>query len=266
MWRCPKCETQNEGNFCVVCGEEKSVATNMQNNQMHTQQAATGYEEAKTVIETVPVKKKNNTLVILCVVLAVLLAVCLAFMAGLLLADKSDEAGIPQEMSEPESAEESENAPVEDNAPQEDNVTGKNGGATEYDGYGLYTNTKYDFYCAYPRQFREVRAKGANALACFESPDGTAVMTIRAAICPAGFDIDDALNDFYSTYDGEISYEASGNTWYAISVENNGRSHYRKFFMENGNMYCMDFEFDEWDLDIYSPHIEYIEDNFKTED
>ena len=29
MWKCPKCETLNQGNRCIVCGEEKPTEINI---------------------------------------------------------------------------------------------------------------------------------------------------------------------------------------------------------------------------------------------
>lgn len=132
-------------------------------------------------------------------------------------------------------------------------------------GYGTYTNSTYGFYCAYPLEFSSVSPSGANVLKQYVSDDGTAVMKIRATRNTSNMTIAQALNDFYNAYDGEITYKASKNTWYAVSIIlPNGRALYRKLFMKNNNIYCMDFETDYPVIDKYRKQIEYIEDNFKA--
>lgn len=129
--------------------------------------------------------------------------------------------------------------------------------------YQTYVNREFGFYCAYPAEFISITPQGGDAVKTYISADSTAVMTIRAKWNTEGLTLDDVYEDFENTYGANITYHPREETWYAGTVEWGDRSFYRKLFLKNGMIYCMDFEYQTKDLDIYGPHIEYIEDHFK---
>lgn len=237
MWQCPKCQTHNQGKFCPKCGfaGPSDTKENLQ---------GTGQPNTK--------KKSNTGLKVLSIILIVLALVAVLFTANFLIQKNKEESESTQQAI----AKTSKQTEAPTPAPQPDEETEA--------AYGVYRNSAYNFYCAYPADFISTSPKGINALKSYESVDGTAVMTIRANKDTSGITIEEAMEDFCRAYGGTVGYQAKGDTWYAISVTNEGRMFYRKFFSAQGNIYCMDFEFNEEDLQIYSPHIEYIEDNFKV--
>ena len=130
--------------------------------------------------------------------------------------------------------------------------------------YQTYVNREYGFSCVYPSDFYSITPQGEDAVKTYISADSTAVMTIRAVWNTGGLTLDDVYEDFQNSYGANITYHPREETWYAAKVEWGERSFYRKLFLKNGMICCMDFEYQTKDLDIYGPHIEYIEDHFTT--
>ena len=82
MWKCPKCETVNDTDTCVVCGEkQKKYNSNKQRNVYDRGGAASFGGPAITDVPKAPVQKKsNNMIVLLSSVIAVLLALLFALL------------------------------------------------------------------------------------------------------------------------------------------------------------------------------------------
>lgn len=279
MWKCPKCETQNNSSFCAICGEQKPIQQNSVQEQQSIAPQRVEVQNATVFNEATPVAKKPTALIVVCIILALLLicaiAVSVIVITNVINRDDAPaqvevhSATIKKETADAQDKEVIEQDVEEEAEPEDDeNAQGKtiNTIAEDSEGneYMIYQNSKYGFYCAYPAHFDEITVTGVNALKTFESPDGSASMTIRACRDQNGITIEDAMEDFYSACGGYVSYEASGDTWYAASIEIGERSLYRKLFIENGNIYCMDFETDAEDVDFYGVYIEYIEDNFEV--
>lgn len=130
--------------------------------------------------------------------------------------------------------------------------------------YQTYVNREYGFSCAYPAEFRSVTPRGVNAVKTYISADSGAEMTLRAVWNTEDMTLDEAYEDFHKLYGDNIIYHPKGQTWFAATVEWEDRSFYRKLFLKNGMICCMDFEYPTDELDIYGPYIEYIEDHFTT--
>lgn len=136
----------------------------------------------------------------------------------------------------------------------------------EIDTYYTYTNREYGFASAYPANFYSVTPSGVNAVKTYVSEDSTATMTIRATWNTSGMSVQDTLDDLYAEFGGDVNYEDHGETWYAAAVTRVGgaRSLYRKLFVKNGMICCLDFEYNISDYDIYQPCLEYLENHFTT--
>lgn len=99
----------------------------------------------------------------------------------------------------------------------------------------------------------------------YYSPDKTAVMEIIASDNASNKSVTDVMNGYIASIDGEVTYSASGETWFAVSMRKDGVAYYIKGFVDN---YIREFTFDfpsEY-LDVYDDYIEHIEDNFKRTD
>lgn len=261
MWQCPNCKNKNSGEFCTICQLPKPVIT----------------------------KKSHPVLLTICILLSVILLALIGMYVYKTLSsdkdpgnshiyetskvtpDKKDKSDQEEKIINDENAASDKydfsEEVSESHADAEDNESAssddeKKSEKTKIDTYATYVNYEYAFECAYPIDLTEVPASGVNAVKTFESTNSDAQMVIRACKNPGNVTVENGLSDYKKVYPGTVTYEAKGDTWYAISVDSGDIVYYRKFFLANGNIYCMDFSFNEKDLDIYAPKIEYIEDNF----
>lgn len=261
MWKCPKCKNKNNGEFCTVCQQPKPAV----------------------------IKESHSVLLAICILLSITLLTLIGTYIYITLSSDNDSTNSNlYELSKETQDKKDESDQKEKNANNESNSSdgydyseyvtnshaeandnenassddGKKSEKTKSDTYATYVNYEYAFECAYPLDLTEVPASGVNALKTFESENSDAKMVIRACKNPGNVTVQTGLSDYKKTYPGTVTYEAKGDTWYAISVDNGDILYYRKFFLANGNIYCMDFSFNEKDLEVYAPKIEYIEDNF----
>jgi len=299
MWKCLNCGNINEGRFCGACGTPKPLE-NYQSNQQGNQQGINRSNQ-QSVRENAYVgsnypqrskpKKKKNTMIIVSTLLIIILIIT-GMVVFVMLNDKAteterDNEGSQQEISTGEKDEQKDKKKEDDKSKINEEKAEETVSDTEekesdeeisepedealevpetddIPSYAVYKNATYNFECAYPTDFVNVAPEGINAVKTLQSQDGTAVMIIRACENSDGISIDDAMKDYYNVYGDDVTYQANGDTWYVFARESGNKSYYRKCFIKNGNIYCMDFEFNREDMDIYSPYIEYIEDNFRT--
>lgn len=307
MWNCPKCNTNNESEFCRTCNEARPLQNTYQSNNSKPNSHQRQQNFSNTVIRETFVppasthsspssaRKQNKGLIITCIVLACLLVVTsVTAIIALTKQDNSvnkqkqytktaieiDDETISEDFDKDNANSTSgeiiseEVKKTQDDHEEEPGIEKESEKTTEVEiieentskpiEFNTLVNEKYNFSCAYPNNFNEVDATGINAIKKYKSDDGTAIMTVRATEDKYGITIDQAVSDFKYEYNGEVTYYAHGDTWYAISCKDDTRIYYRKFFTKNGNMYCFDFEYDEEDKNLYYDCIEYIEDNFKA--
>lgn len=243
MWQCPKCETNNTSDCCVICGEKKPQikSGNQQQQTAQTQRVTNTYY---TRTNSPAVKRNNAPLIVLCIVLAITVVVASILVVLLL---SNDDYAVSR----------SDNTPTETASPTPQ--------TEEEPEYGIYVNDEYNLSCAYPKNFTEIAPDGYTAIKAYVSKDKTAKMRICASKNTDGTSVSSALEEFHSVFGGTVTYQATGDTWYAVSIKNGDRCLYRKCFVKNGKVSCMDFECNEQDIDIYSSYIEYIEDNYKMD-
>lgn len=278
MWTCQNCETCNNTENCIVCGNKRpypEIYTKTQEYPVTNSDQQFVNNSRDRQYNNVP-KKRTNALIVVCIIVGMLLVATTAFLVGVLISNQSNKTSsdLPSNVTHSESVsyqsdeeqniDEADDTEIYDNEFDDSDTSESDYSPLVIDGeeYGMYKSIKYNFYCAYPAYFYEVPADGINALKKYESPDGTAVMTIRASENSDNITIYDAMNDYKQACGGIADYSANGDTWFAMASEYNGRSYYRKLFITAGNIYCMDFEMNTHDEDYYGPFIEVIEDNF----
>ena len=127
--------------------------------------------------------------------------------------------------------------------------------------YKMISNSKYEYYCHVPSHF--VADHDLDRVRYY-SPDHTAVMEIVSYINTENKTAKEALNERIAALGGEVSYSASGETWFAVAIRKNGNSYYTKGFVDK---YVREFIFDfPTEYEIYREYVEYMEDNFKRTD
>ena len=278
MWKCPKCETVNQNStHCVICGEAKPQNKMQQHSTLPLSHIRPF--DNRTVKTEQVVKTKNNTWLIIIIVLIAILIAMLALVAGILLGSKqsdsaasdhtatvtvnSDSSEKPLLTAEPEQTTLPDAAPSKTTAPQTTVPAKKipNNIPSVKSGYGLYTNANYEFFCAYPTTYTETSPYLPNMLKCFKSRDGLTEMTISVVPGFGNLSGKQALNSLIASSSGNVDYRASKNNWYAVSIAEGSTKYYRKAFVYDNNLIYFDFftEYGEPD----STAIEYIEDHFK---
>lgn len=295
MWKCPNCHTLNNGDKCGSCGNLNPNADTGANYSQNPSQNSANYNpypvganwappaETPVMPTPAPTKSKSNTLLIVCIVLMSIIIAVMIFAATVLITQKSfiqnhtdkrdtvtvdsddstwqeEDNDLPTKENESEEATENEEEPTQTPSTPKPKDSGKK----VYDDFDTYTNSQYNFYCAYPTEFNSTSPQGINAVKSYTSPDGNATMTIRACPNPNGITIDAALNDFFHSFGGVVTKNSKGDDWYVVSINNSGKSHYRKCLIKEGNIYCVDFEYNTEDSYRYEYCIENIENNFDT--
>jgi len=130
--------------------------------------------------------------------------------------------------------------------------------------YLFFDDTDFNIYCAYPSHFIEQTSSSADVRLSLRSPDGRTTMSVLASYNSSGITVQQAMREFTdSVGGGKVSYEAHGDTWFAMSIDKGEYVYYRKAFVENADIYCFDFSCPLDELYVYEGYVEYIEDNFK---
>ena len=125
--------------------------------------------------------------------------------------------------------------------------------------YITVSNDQFSYYCHVPSHF--VKDDASDNIVYY-SPDKTAVMEIIASNNTDNKSVSDVMNDYITSVGGEVTYSASGESWFAISIRKDDIAYYIKGFVDD---YIREFTFDfpaEY-LDVYDDYINHIEDNFK---
>jgi len=137
---------------------------------------------------------------------------------------------------------------------------GATGIVTNPDYQMIYDNN-YSFYCYVPSHFLKYETLGGVR---YYAPDKTAVLDITAYINSANRTPKELLDARIAELGGEVTYSASGDTWFAVSIRKNGVSYYTKCFVDH---YVREFRFNfPTEYEMYRDYVEYIEDHFKRTD
>ena len=128
--------------------------------------------------------------------------------------------------------------------------------------YVTVSDSQYSYYCHVPNHF--VKDDTSDHITYY-SPDKTAVMKIIAFNNSSNKSVADVMNNYIASIGGEVTYSASGESWFAVSIRKDNVAYYIKGFVDH---YIREFTFDfpiEY-LDIYDDYISHMEDNFKRTD
>lgn len=186
--------------------------------------------------------------------------------------EEAEEAEEAEEIEEPEEPEEEElEEAAEEITSEPGTIWASTGdgfdfiyGATDIvtnPDYRTVYDAGYQFYCDVPNHFIKDDTSGGVR---FYAPDRTAVMDITAYINAESRTPKELMNEHIEALGGEVTYSASGETWFAVSVRKNGVSYYTKAFVDH---YVREFSFDfPTEYEMYRDYVEYLEDHFKRID
>lgn len=121
-------------------------------------------------------------------------------------------------------------------------------------GYKTYYSSKYGFSCIYPSSFSVYDDHGTLTLYTVVSPDGNGIEKIVAK-ANEGETVSSELRAFKSTHGGTVTYENSGNTYFAVNILNGSTEYYKYCKFKNGNLYWFEFIYPHSQHDIYDIYI-----------
>lgn len=268
--RCTKCGAENaeNANFCRKCGAK----VEHQPHDGEPPKPAYNYQNSHVTHETYvrPQNSKNNLLYIIIALLAVAVVACIITIFLLFAGNNASndyETNIPAEEKQSESVKSKKLELPEKSQKTEENTPTDNGVVLN-PSYTVYTDNEYSFVCPYPSHFLKKQGFDDDTLRLYlEAPTGTASMSINAVENFDGLSVDEVMEFAIKSFGGEVSYKASGDTWFALSMKKNDVYCYRKCFVDGNYIRYFDFRCSKAELDSgYTKYIEYIEKNFRRTD
>lgn len=128
--------------------------------------------------------------------------------------------------------------------------------------YKVFSDTEMGFSCAYPTHFEKYNDNTNEGRYTLRSKDASVSLRICAEDNSAGITLAQSMSMFKTKNPGEIEYSKTGNTYYAIRINNNGICRYRYLVSKNDKMYWFDFNYPEEYRDIYEGYIDHIYRSF----
>ncbi len=300
--RCNNCgrEIADDSLFCSECGSKIFQANTCKNCGSILNEGAAFCQNCGTPVNAgmaqnftpVPPANKKGKETIILIVALLLVSFAVSVLAGFFYlnngADNKNEkpaetesvsketkepedSDIPEAPKKPEKSEmpEETEEPEESEKPVNTHKTGEEKGEfpyrfneyaiIEYPTYTRIYNDDYSYYCAVPDHFR-ILSDGI-----YYAPDNTALMTITADVNFEALSTEQVMYRYIAEIGGKVSYSATGDEWFALSMEKDGISYYRKCYVDH-YIRAFSFSFPDEYLDIYDKYINYIEDNFRRTD
>ncbi len=126
--------------------------------------------------------------------------------------------------------------------------------------YTTLTSRDFSYKCDFPSNFEFKFDNGEEIR--YAAADNTAYMDIGAKDNDLNLTVSDVKANTVAAVGGTVSYEASGDDWFAMSIEKDGTAYYQKCFVDE---YIRYFEvvFPTEYVDVYDDYITDIEAAFK---
>lgn len=129
--------------------------------------------------------------------------------------------------------------------------------------YRRYVDNKYNFYCAFPKDYIVGESIGGGNRVALSSETGEAYLFIGATNNNLNLTARDVMNQYIAESGDAVSYKANGESWYAVSKEVDGVAYYRKCFVDE-TIRWFEFSVKKTSSEPTGEYIEYIEDNFRS--
>lgn len=255
--KCKRCgkEVNDGARFCENCG-------------------ASVHKKSEKRNEALP--KRTNTLVVvlLCVLIGIMIFVAAAVGAYMFMGnessilkesyDKRDKAAaevtaVPATV-EPVRTEKSDNTfrptakPISKETENDKHIAEPT--------YKVYSDTEMGFSCAYPTHFEKYNDNTREGRYTLQTSDKSVSLRICAENNDADITLAQSMSMFKTKNPGDIEYSKTGNTYYAIRINDNGICRYRYLVSKNEKLYWFDFNYPEEYRDIYEKYIDHIYRSF----
>lgn len=121
--------------------------------------------------------------------------------------------------------------------------------------YYTYSDSSYNFSCAYPSHFRLYNDSDSFVRYSLCAPDNSALLKICAAGNGSGRSPSAVAAGFKSSYPGSVEYEDSGSSWCAVRTRNSSGYHYCYFKLTDGMIRGFEFHSDSKYFNTYDMYI-----------
>lgn len=127
--------------------------------------------------------------------------------------------------------------------------------------YTTFKSDAYGFSCAYPSHFKVYNDGGTLTLWTGSTSDGKAREIIVAM--PIGSEtVNSSFNNYTSSHRGSITYQTKGSDYYAVCINDGTTEYYKYCKFKNGNMYWFEFISPHAEHNIYDIYINDIYNSF----
>jgi hypothetical protein len=258
--RCRKCgaELNDDELFCHRCGApvKKRNDEELRNNK--------GYENDKK-------PRKNNTAVVVLLVILISLVLLVAAAVGSYMFVNKDSSVIKESLDRQNSAASATYA-VQTAAPKETEKTytaaprvtaNPSSGVPDSDPqYSVYTDPELKFSCAYPKSFEAYIDNTTSGRYTVRNEDKSATLRICAEKNDAKLTIEQSLSTFTSKTQGDVEYQKTGSTYYAVRVNDGSICYYKYLVSKDGYFYWFEFNYPTKYQDIYDGYVQHIYSSF----
>ncbi len=128
--------------------------------------------------------------------------------------------------------------------------------------YKTYTDSEYKFSCSYPTHFEKYIDSGSGNRYSVQANDGEVTLKICAEDNTGGITLQQSMSMFKSKHNGIVEYSGSGETYYAIRINEDGFCYYKYLRSKNKKFYWFEFTYPEEQKEIYEEYIQHIYESF----
>ncbi len=138
--------------------------------------------------------------------------------------------------------------------------------APGYEGYYVYTNSRYGFYIYYPQELNPNRMPANGDGQAFTSNDGVISLTVFGSNLVLEEEIKDLYLDWMNTIEGEITYTVLEDNYFVLSWLEDDTVYYQKSFAGAESQNTFIFSYPKDKSEDYSKAVEILESSFTPGD
>ncbi len=267
-WRCPNCDTINQGSRCIICGELKAKTPIPQQSEtfVHNEENRNFNETDanRRAMTSKPKKSGKGAIIALSVIGGILLIALIVIIVVAF--GGSDDKKETDKKPTPAVTHEIDDEEIE-TKPKERYVTDAVFGVNfnisadshKMDASPAYTEKEQDVMkYIYPTGFKEI---GLNK---YMASDGTALLYYSVSENNDRKTVEALMEECKNKFGGDYVYEANGDSWFAVSRMRNGVNYYRKCFVGEKTAW-FDIVYPDIYSDIYENYVTELERYFKAD-
>ncbi len=138
--------------------------------------------------------------------------------------------------------------------------------APGYEGYYIYTNSRYGYSIYYPQELNPNRMPANGDGQAFTSNDGSLSLTVFGSNLVSEEEIKDLYMDWMNTIQGEITYTVLEDNYFVLSWLEGNTIHYQKSYSGTGSQNTFIFSYPQDRAKDYNGAVEILESSFTPGD